>query len=115
MDEVPPVKCNNMDVSNLLIRIECLHSEVCALRHAIQLQVDNGENLHKATTSIDSRVTVIERHLELSQSGGIGLELTPSRAGVGAGALAVNASARVLGANAAVPISPKWTKMVKNG
>ena len=45
LDELPPVTFNNMDVSNLLCKMEHLHSEICALRQAVTLQAEVGENL----------------------------------------------------------------------
>ncbi len=74
LDELPPVTFNNVDVSSLLCRMERLHSEVNALRHALKLQADIGEDLRAATTIIDNRVSNVERQLEISREGGHGLD-----------------------------------------
>ncbi len=74
LDELPPVTFNNVDVSSLLCRMERLHSEVNALRHAVKLQADIGEDLRAATTIIDNRVSNMERQLEISREGGHGLD-----------------------------------------
>ncbi|CAM4574518.1 unnamed protein product [Leuciscus chuanchicus] len=63
LDELPPVTFNNMDVSNLLCKMERLHSEMCALRHAVKLQAEVGEDLRSVTSTIDRRVAKMERHL----------------------------------------------------
>ncbi len=66
---------NNVDVSNLLCEMERLHSEVCALRHAVKFQADIGEDLYTVTTTTDSRVAIMDRHLEPSSGGGHGLDV----------------------------------------
>lgn len=53
LDELPPVTFNNVDVSNLLCQMERLHSEISALRHAVNLQADIGEDLRIVTTTVD--------------------------------------------------------------
>lgn len=76
LDELPPVTFNNMDVSNLISKMERLHSEVCALRHAVKLQADIAD----ITTTTDNRVAVMERKLEPSYGTRHCLDL-PSDAG----------------------------------
>ena len=63
LDDLPPVTFNNVDVSNLLSKMERLHSEVAALRHAVKLQADVGEDLQAVATAVDCRVTALERQL----------------------------------------------------
>lgn len=69
--ELPPVTFNNLDVSNLLSKMERLHSEVCALRHVVEVQADIGEDLRAVTATMDSRVATVERQLEPSHGGGL--------------------------------------------
>ncbi len=47
------VTFHNMDVSNLLSKLEHLHSEFSALKCAIKLQVDTGEDLCNVTMTTD--------------------------------------------------------------
>lgn len=54
---------NNMDVSNLLCKMERLHSEMCALRHSVKLQAEVGEDLRSVTSIIDRRVAKMECQL----------------------------------------------------
>lgn len=159
LDELPPVTFNNMDVTNLLSKMERLHSEVCALRHTVKLQADVGDSLYAVTTAIDQRVNALEQHLEpshgtrncldLPSDGGLlgasaedgGVELVTAAGvsgspvdseligvghasepctrsglgeGVGAGGLAVGAAV-CSGGIAALPDSPKWSYVVKQG
>ena len=71
LDELPPVTFNNLDVSNLLSKMERLHSEVCALRHVVEVQADIGQNLRAVAATMDSRVAAVERQLEPSHGGGL--------------------------------------------
>lgn len=79
LDELPPVTFNSMDVSNLLSKMERLHSEICALRQAVKLQADVGEDLRTVTSTIDRRVAVMERHMV--SHGGIqpGVDMSATR------------------------------------
>ncbi|KAF4098010.1 hypothetical protein G5714_022018 [Onychostoma macrolepis] len=54
--------------------MESLHSEVNAIRHAVNLQADIGEDLRAVTAIIDNRVSNVERRLEISRKGGHGLD-----------------------------------------
>ncbi|KAL7394652.1 hypothetical protein ABVT39_001296 [Epinephelus coioides] len=70
LDELLPVMFNNLDVSNLLSKMERLHSEVCVIRHAMKLQADISEDLHTVAATIDGRVAAVERRFELGCNGG---------------------------------------------
>lgn len=76
LEELLPVTFNNMDISNLLRKMEWLHSEVCALRHAVKLQTDVGEDLRSVPSSIESRVAVLETRLPQTRVEGAGLDWT---------------------------------------
>lgn len=76
---------NNLDVSNLLGKIERLHSEVCALRHASKLQADIGEDLRTVTETLGSRVAAMESRVEQSLGGGPGLGKTSNAATAASG------------------------------
>ncbi|KAI9544828.1 hypothetical protein NQZ68_042202 [Dissostichus eleginoides] len=71
LDELPPVTFNNLDVSNLLSKMERLHSEVCALRHVVEVQAEIGEDLRAVAATMDSRVAAVEHQLEPSHGGGL--------------------------------------------
>ncbi|KAF3843905.1 hypothetical protein F7725_015953 [Dissostichus mawsoni] len=71
LDELPPVTFNNLDVSNLLSKMERLHSEVCALRHVVEVQAEIGVDLRAVAATMDSRVAAVERQLEPSHGGGL--------------------------------------------
>ncbi len=75
LDELPPVSFNNLDISNLLSKMERLHSEVCALRCTVKLQADVEEDLRAVASSMDCRVAALERRLEPGRGGENGLEL----------------------------------------
>ncbi|XP_034076792.1 uncharacterized protein LOC117549214 [Gymnodraco acuticeps] len=75
LDELPPVTFNNLDVSNLLSKMERLHSEVCALRHVVEVQADIGEDLRAVAATMDSRVAAVERQLEPSHGVGLAVGL----------------------------------------
>ena len=58
LDDLPPVTFNNLDVSNLLGKIESLHNEVSALRHSAKLQADIEEELSSRVAVLESRDAV---------------------------------------------------------
>ncbi|KAM3877440.1 aromatase [Diretmus argenteus] len=64
----PDTNQRQLDVANLLGKMERLHSEVCALRYTAKLQADIGEELRTVTGTLDSGVAALEQQAE--QSGG---------------------------------------------
>lgn len=60
-DELLSVSFDNGAVSNLLCKMDHLHSEMSAPRHEVKLQADIGEDLCAATANISSRVSSMER------------------------------------------------------
>lgn len=51
-----------MDVCSLLREVEQLHTEVSAMKHALQLQAETGEGLRTLTVDVSRQVTVLEKY-----------------------------------------------------
>lgn len=140
LDELPPVTFTNMDVSSLLGRMEQLCSEVCPMKHAMQLQADVSKDLRAITVEIDRCVCAQERSTDLTR----GLDGSDAAAvdgarldGTALGAAQAGASNLGFGVRAAagasalnverattmdspsgstfLPGSPMWSHVVKKG
>ena len=143
LDELPPVTFSNLDVSNLLSRMERLHSEVCALRHTVEVQAEISEDLRTMAVTMDNRVAAVEGRLKPGDGGGLAVSDGPAIGGGsgphdgpvnGAAHVASAPGTSVAGEPACVepvaaaiivttcmspgktaPNSPRWSQVVKQG
>lgn len=143
LDELSPVTFTNLDVCSLLRKVEQLHTEVSAMKSALQLQAEISESLCSVVVDVSHRVTVLEKSADHSSTGLIALMRRPdmanastvavsgvdgSSAGTGSaaprgelcgGQLHSLPPLSVEGATSAVTLgqttSPKWTRVVERG
>lgn len=71
LDELPPVTFTNMDVCGLLRKLEQLHTEVSAMKHALHLQTETSEGLRAVTADVTRRVGALENYADHGCAGHI--------------------------------------------
>lgn len=69
LDELPPVTFTNMDVCGLFRKIEQLHTEVSAMKHALHRQTETSEGLRVVTADMNRRVSALEQHSDHGSAG----------------------------------------------
>ena len=69
LDELPPVTFTNMDVCGLFRKIEQLHNEVSAMKHALHRQTETSEGLRVVTADMNHRVSALEQHFDHGSAG----------------------------------------------
>lgn len=69
LDELPPVTFSNMDVCGLLRKIEQLHCDVSAMKHALHRQTEISECLWVSTADVTRRIGALEQHSDHGHNG----------------------------------------------